>query len=179
MEKIKQQLSEYSSEFPEEMDFKVKMLDLMKVKSNKAFLRESVDAHFTASAWLIDKINKRILLLKHSKLNKWLQAGGHADGIFDLEQVAIKEVKEETNLQNLTLISEGIFDIDIHKIPQRNTVKDHEHYDVRYAFMVNDSEATKINSESKEFRWLSIDEIKLITSNPSILRMVYKTKKFI
>ncbi|MBK6263879.1 NUDIX hydrolase [Marivirga sp. S37H4] len=177
MKKFKQQLSRYHSEFPEELYFKEKMLLHLAEKGEKAFLRESADAHFTASAWLIDKMHKTILLLKHKKLNRWLQPGGHADGMHDLELVAIKEVEEETNLTDLRIVSTGIFDIDIHTIPEYQSVKEHEHYDVRYAFFVANSEATKINNESKEFKWLGTEEIKVLTSNPSILRMVEKTQK--
>lgn len=178
MEKFKKQLTGYDPEDVQEKAFKEKMLSLLLKRGEIAFLRSSLEAHFTASAWLLDKENKKILLLKHSKLNKWLQPGGHADGLWDLEEVARKEVQEETNLSDLSLLKNGIFDIDIHTIPERKEVKAHEHFDIRFIFEVADIKATKINNESIDFKWIPLDEIKNFTSNLSILRMVNKTQKY-
>ncbi|GAA5021499.1 NUDIX hydrolase [Marivirga lumbricoides] len=178
MIKFIKQLDDYLPKDDQEIIFKKQMLRLIKEQGENAFLRSSIQAHFTASAWLIDKVNKKVLLLKHSKLNKWLQPGGHADGLSDLEEVARKEVQEETNLTNITLLKNGIFDIDIHKIPERKEVKEHEHYDVRFIFEVLDSTATKINNESIDFKWIALESLQKYTDSQSILRMAEKTKKY-
>lgn len=167
----------YQPKNNQEVNYKMKMHDLLQNKGELAFTRESLDAHFTASAWLIDKESKKVLLLHHSKLNKWLQPGGHADGEVDLEKVARKEAFEETNLAEITLLVPGIFDIDIHLIPEYRNIKAHFHYDVRYAFLVKNADLTQINNESKAYKWLQLNEIKKLTDNTSILRMVRKTEE--
>lgn len=54
--------------------------------------------HVCASVILIEPEEKKILLVHHKKLNKWVQPGGHIEEHEDPEQAAIREVKEETGL---------------------------------------------------------------------------------
>ncbi|WKK87537.1 NUDIX hydrolase [Marivirga arenosa] len=172
-------LNQYLPKTEVEKKYKLKMQKLYQSKGSKAFLRDNLDRHFTASAWIINPISQQVLLLHHKKLNKWLQAGGHADGDENLEKVARKEASEETGHNNLQQISESIFDIDIHTIPERKGIPQHEHYDVRFAYFCHEIEETSINSESNDFQWVELDRIKDLTNEPSILRMVSKTKDII
>ncbi len=169
-------LKQYNPESEEEQHYQIKMLHLYNSKKEVAFTRQNIQAHFTASAWIIDPKSYEILLLHHKKLNKWLQPGGHADGEMDLERVSRKEAYEETGLEDLSLIIKGIFDIDIHLIPENKGVPQHYHYDVRFAYFCNDRTRTQINSESNKFQWIEIEKVKNLTDEPSILRMVNKTK---
>ena len=50
--------------------------------------------HLTGSALVADPADRRILLMFHSKLERWLQPGGHADGDGDLARVALREATE-------------------------------------------------------------------------------------
>ena len=58
-----------------------------------------------------------VLMTHHRKLNMWLQLGGHADGMEDLISVAIREAKEESGFNEFVLLSDRIFDLDIHQFP--------------------------------------------------------------
>lgn len=109
--------------------------------------------HITASAWLVNKNLTHALLIKHKKLGIWVQPGGHCDGDTDISNVVLKEVREETGLQNLRLVS-PIFDIDIHTIPEHGDVPEHEHFDIRF-MVISDKEDVTINQESTDFRWIS------------------------
>jgi len=155
------------------------MIQLFESKGPLAFTRENLDAHFTASAWILNVNTRSVLLLHHKKLNKWLQPGGHADGEMDLEKVARKEAKEETNLDNLTLYSHNIFDIDIHLIPERKGIPTHYHYDVRFAYFCPDKERTQINHESNSYKWIKTNDIKTLTNESSIIRMAQKSKSIL
>lgn len=45
----------------------------------------------------------------HNIYKSWAWTGGHSDGDSDLLNVALKEAKEETGLENLKVLSDGIF----------------------------------------------------------------------
>ena len=96
------------------------------------FLRNNYNGHFTGSAWIISPDKSNILMTHHKKLGKWIQLGGHADGESDLLKVALREAKEESGIQQFKVLSEEIFDMDIHRIPQYNFEIGHLHYDVRF-----------------------------------------------
>lgn len=179
MNPLNNQLKNYSSNYKEENSFKLKMLDLINTKGSLAFSRKSIEAHFTASAWIVNPISYQVLLLHHKKLQKWLQPGGHADGLTDLEQVAKKEAEEETHLKNLKLAHNGIFDLDIHVIPAYQKIASHEHFDVRFFYFCDQTEEIKINEESNDFQWVHLPEVKHLSEEISIHRMVNKTEKIL
>jgi 8-oxo-dGTP pyrophosphatase MutT (NUDIX family) len=172
-------ISQYTPEYEEEKTYKKLMLRLYKEKSILAFYRENIEAHFTASAWILNPKTHEVLLLHHKKLDKWLQPGGHTDGETNFEKVARKEANEETALENLQIVSDQVFDIDIHLIPENKGIPQHDHFDVRFAYFCMEKEKTKINSESKGFQWIKIKDVETLTNEPSILRMVEKSKKIL
>lgn len=179
LDNLKSLLATYETEGEKGNYDRLQMLRLLENKGIKAFYRENIENHFTASAWIVHPQQEEVLLLHHKKLNKWLQAGGHADGEVNLEKVARKEAEEETGLKNLQLVSTAIFDIDIHTIPTHKGIPQHDHYDVRFAYFCENKEYTKINSESNHFQWINYKEVETVTQETSILRMVEKTKKII
>ena len=58
--------------------------------------RTTSPGHLTGSALVVDATGTRIVVLLHTKLRRWLQPGGHADGDLDLAAVALREATEET-----------------------------------------------------------------------------------
>ena len=54
----------------------------------EALIRSCRPAHLTGSALVLDPSNNKALMLFHTKLQRWLQPGGHADGDGDLAIVA-------------------------------------------------------------------------------------------
>jgi 8-oxo-dGTP pyrophosphatase MutT (NUDIX family) len=131
--------------------------------------------HITGSAWIIDEDKTHVLLIHHNNLNRWLQPGGHADGDENVLNVAIREANEETGLLNLTLLTSGVFDLDIHPIPERKGFPSHFHYDVRFLFRASKKDELKISEESSDLKWIKLSEVPALTqNNPSILRMIKK-----
>ncbi len=69
-------------------------------------------------------------MLLHTKLGRWFQPGGHADGEGNLAAVALDEANEETGIDGLRLATPAI-DLDIHLVPLPGEAP-HLHLDVRY-----------------------------------------------
>lgn len=130
----------------------------------RPFHRETLEGHFTASAWLVSADGERALLMLHRKLGRWLQPGGHADGEADLPGVALREAEEETGLRDLEVLPE-IFDVDRHVIPARGQEPEHWHYDVRYAVVARGSQDFLVNEESLELAWRPVVDI---ATDPSL-----------
>jgi 8-oxo-dGTP pyrophosphatase MutT (NUDIX family) len=86
----------------------------------------------------------------------WLQLGGHADGDHDLARVSLKEAREESGLQNIKLLSDEIFDIGVHLIPEYKGIPAHYHYDVRFLLKTTDKDDDiQISDESNDLRWFA------------------------
>ncbi len=168
-------LENYQSLYSDEEKYKSRFLDLL--QHPLAFKRELLHAHITGSAWIVNKSFDNVLLIHHRKLDRWLQPGGHTDGHENVFEVAAKEVFEETGIQVEGLAEEPIFDIDIHVIPERKEVPEHEHFDIRYLFAVDENVLIKGNHESNAIRWFDLEDIPdLVKHDQSVVRMVDKTK---
>ncbi|MEP4094284.1 NUDIX hydrolase [Reichenbachiella sp.] len=171
------ELKDYTSIYEEEANYIGRFLDLLFF--DNCFERSLLSGHITASAWVLTPDFKKVALMHHKKLDRWLQPGGHADGDENLRRVALKELKEETGLIDVKSIGDSFFDLDIHTIPARMEVPVHEHFDVRFAFVSNDMSQLIRNAESNEVAWVAIDDLEgLIGDEPSILRMKEKTLLF-
>jgi 8-oxo-dGTP pyrophosphatase MutT (NUDIX family) len=143
-----------------------------------AFQRTHLPGHITGSAWIVDKTGKYVLLTHHAKLNRWLQPGGHADGDENVLRVAHREGIEETGLSSLHLLHEGIFDLDIHLIPERKEFPEHLHYDIRFIFRGDMQSKLMVTSESHALSWIPMPAlVEFTNNNESIVRMARKSDR--
>jgi len=169
-----EQLSEYASRNGSaEADVIARFIEFVRTEPD-CFKRSFPKGHITGSAWVVNGDGSEILLTHHRKLDRWLQLGGHADGESDVLAVAIKEAEEESGLSGFTHIGPGIFDIDIHPIPARKNEPEHLHYDVRYVLRANGCTDYTVSDESHDLRWVRPDEVKTLTTEESMARMVRK-----
>lgn len=129
--------------------------------------------HITASAWIINSENSAALLTHHKKFNLWLQLGGHCDNNPYVAQAALREAQEESGIQEFDFIIPGIFDIDIHAIP--NACK--YHYDVRFLLQAKNTNFI-ISDESHDLAWVPFDRIHEYSSEKSVLKMNKKYLNF-
>lgn len=133
--------------------------------------------HITASSWIIDNDQSHALLTHHKKLDRWLQLGGHIENDSDILNAALREAREESGLNDLHVISDAIFDVDVHPIPARGFEPEHFHFDVRFIFQADRGDTLVISDESHDLRWFTIDELYELAPDESITRMIDKMKQ--
>ncbi len=172
MSALIEKIEHLPAESAEEIQVRNRFIDFIRNHPD-CFLRSNLKGHITASAFVVDRAARKLLLIHHKKLNKWLQPGGHCDGDEDTLAVAIKEVFEETGVQ-IPAQNQPIIDLDIHTIPERKEVPEHEHFDVRYLF---DSDSTRPlirNHETLALQWIFWEDIRKYTEEESVLRILKK-----
>lgn len=172
MEKFFELLESYNCVSESEKLIKKRFIEFVQ-KNEDCFERHLEIGHITASAFIFDPKNNKILLLHHKKLNKWLQPGGHCDGDKDTLSVAIKEVFEETGLL-IKNQGQPIFDLDIHTIPENKGIPDHEHFDVRYLLLADSKLPLVQNHETNQLKWVDLSEMENYTTEESLRRMKNK-----
>ncbi|MDR5658402.1 NUDIX hydrolase [Serpentinicella sp. ANB-PHB4] len=104
--------------------------------------RENEMAHFTASAWVLNKERTKVLMIYHNIYDSWAWTGGHVDGEKDLLKVAINELKEETGVNYVKPIVEDIFSLEILSVnghmKRGKYVSSHLHLNVTYLLEVDE-----------------------------------------
>jgi len=145
----------------------------------QCFERTLSVGHVTGSAWLLDPSGTRVLLTHHRKLNKWLQLGGHCDGDPDVLGVALREAREESGIDAIAAIDDGIFDLDVHDIPPMGGMTLHQHYDIRFLLQVRAVADFVVSDESHALRWFSQPELAQLEMDAAVRRMAHKWKRWL
>jgi 8-oxo-dGTP pyrophosphatase MutT (NUDIX family) len=131
--------------------------------------RRERPGHLTGSAFVVDSTRQRTLVLLHTKLQIWVQPGGHADGDANLPAVALREAEEETGIEGLRIWPVAL-DLDIHRVdPPREDA--HDHYDVRFLVLAPADAEVAANHESEEQRWVRADELASLGVDEGLERM--------
>ncbi|MCP5024681.1 MAG: NUDIX hydrolase [Actinomycetia bacterium] len=133
--------------------------------------RTCLDGHLTGSAVVVDAAGRRVLLMHHTKLGRWLQPGGHADGNANLAAVALREATEETGIEGL-LIDPDPVDLDVHSIPERGTEPTHWHLDVRFLVRAPEGAVMVGNDESLDLRWFEPCEVATVDPDGELSRLI-------
>jgi 8-oxo-dGTP pyrophosphatase MutT (NUDIX family) len=132
--------------------------------------------HFTASAFVLSPDRRRVLLVHHQKLARWLQPGGHVEAIdVDLASAARREVNEETGISVGQRLGDGIFDVDVHVIPESPRDGRHQHFDVRYAFIAL-GDRLDASPEVLGARWVELADVARLSDEESVLRCVERLR---
>ena len=88
----------------------------------------------------------------------------------------MREAVEESGIENIHLIEDSIFDIDVHLIPASNEVAEHYHYDIRFLLQAERTDFV-ISDESNELAWVKLSDIGNFVSDESVHRMCRKSKR--
>ncbi|MCP4037645.1 MAG: NUDIX hydrolase [bacterium] len=167
-------LEGYGKRHPEELDCVERIRALVNGHAN-CFDRSCVPGHITASSWIVSHDGARVLLTHHRKLGHWLQLGGHADGDPDACEVALREAREESGMEQFRVLGGGApFDVDVHDIPARPGEPRHEHHDIRFLLVAGPDQPLVISAESNDLRWFAPAELAPHLEDDSIGRMARK-----
>lgn len=132
--------------------------------------RAARPGHLTGSALVVDGPGERFVLLFHSRLRRWLQPGGHADGEADLAAVALREATEETGIGEL-VVDPVPLDVDVHEVAPPGE-DPHLHLDVRFLVRAPIGAELRPNHESEAIAWVGWDELARWDVDDSVRRLV-------
>ena len=176
---LARELAEHARAVPQNAPVVARMLELLEAPGEPFSRRHVQPGHFTASAFVLCPERRRVLLVHHQKLARWLQPGGHVEaGDVDLASAARREVNEETGVTAGARLAPGIFDVDVHVIPQNTKEGAHQHFDVRYAFLAL-GDHLAASPEVLGARWVELGEVARLTDEHSVLRCVDRLRSLL
>lgn len=175
--KLRSEIAAYKPDNEQETKDQAVILQYMELFTN-LLTRENDIAHFTASAWIVNKERTKVLMAFHNLYQSWSWIGGHADGESNLLHVALKETGEETGLTKIKPLSEEIYSLEILGVDghmkKGQHVATHVHLNVTYLIEADENEQTQIKpDENSAIRWMLLDEAVEKCSEP-YMKVIYK-----
>ena len=139
------------------------------VSLEQPFSRDQPEAHFTASAIVVDEPGERTLLVHHRKSGNWFQPGGHFEpGDATAGSAALREADEETGLA-VRLGRPELLDVDVHWVPW----DEHYHLDLRY-LVVASGELAPDAAEVHAAEWVTWGDAFERIEEPALRRALSK-----
>ena len=176
-EKLIAQIDNYIPCNEQERRDKALMLQLLQQDADLS-RREHLSAHLTASAWVVSPDRKQVLMAFHNLYNSWAWLGGHADGNWNLQQVAEKEAAEESGIKNLKPLPGGIASLEILTVDGHEKrgeyVPSHLHLNVTYLFEGDPSLPLRCKAdENSNVGWIAVEEIPVKSTEPWFVKRIY------
>ena len=174
--KLREQLEAFVPGNEQEETDRLLLLELL--SQPKVFTRENRTGHFSASGWVVSPDRKKVLMVYHNIYNSWSWMGGHADGDMDLQAVAEREIREESGIQNLRLLTPGIFSAEILTVDGHEKrgkyVSSHLHYNVTYLFEADTQQETALKpDENSGVQWIPVEDLPKMVSEPWFMERIY------
>lgn len=141
--------------------------------------RDNKVVHFTCSAFTVNRAKDKVLMIHHNIYNSWSWIGGHVDGEEDFLAVALKELQEETGVQNIFPVFPEVFSLDVlpvfGHIRRGEYVSPHLHLSVTYLIEADENDLLFIKEdENSGVQWIPIDEIKDYSTEPHMHKVYDK-----
>ena len=174
IESIKE-YSPYNEQERKDKEIAVKAADLF----DDILSRDNEIIHVTSSAFVINKNRDKVLMVHHNIFNSWSLPGGHADGEEDLLLVAINEVKEETGVKNIYLVSKDILSLDVLSVfghmRKGQYITSHLHISFAYLIIADENEPLIVKiDENSDVKWISLNEIDVYSNEPHMKKIYAK-----
>lgn len=179
IDEIEEAVKGYQPLFDDEKRYKKDLLKRLRADPSIT-MRENAKEHVVVSAFLVDENLTRLALIRHRKLERWLQVGGHLESTDEtVEDAVYREISEETGINRHNLERQGgLFDIDIHEIPGNEQCADHVHYDLRFLFVVRRGTQLRANpDEAAAISWFSIPSAVINMQSEASRRLFLKLKR--
>ncbi|MDE6241114.1 MAG: NUDIX hydrolase [Anaeroplasmataceae bacterium] len=173
-----EEIKKYKPLNEQEKNDKEQMIEFIKNNDNY-LLRENKLAHFTVSTWTVNKERTKILMVYHKIYDSWSWIGGHADGIEDLKEVALRELEEETGVKNARLVSDDILSLETLNVNghmrRGEYVPSHLHFNITYLAEADEKEKLVVNEmENKGVKWFTFEDALKVPHEPWFVEMIYK-----
>lgn len=142
------------------------------------YTRTNEVAHLTASAWVCSPDRTRVLMCYHRIYDSWSWLGGHADGERDLASVALREIREESGLSHVRLVSPNICSLEVLTVDGHEKrgryVSSHLHLNVTYLVEADADEPLRAKEdENAGVRWFSPQGAIEASSEPWFRERIY------
>lgn len=178
---LKEQIQNYKPYNEQERKDKQTMLKYLNIFDD-CLTRNNEFGHFTASSWAVNKERTKVLMIYHNIYQSWTWTGGHADGESDLLNVAIRELKEETGVQNVKILNPHIFSLEIPvvegHVKNGKYVSSHVHLNLTYLLEVNENEVLRMKpDENSGVKWVDLQDIEKVCNEKWIVENVYRKLK--
>lgn len=159
-----------------ELQQKSKALILAEIAQHgdRLYGRDSLHAHLSASAIILNPDLNKTLMVYHNIYNSYAWTGGHADGEQDLYAVAHREACEETGIEKLYPVSRSLLSVECLPVPEHmkngKSVAFHQHYNLTFGFIAPDNQRLQIKpDENSSVAWLDIDQLAEVCSEREML----------
>lgn len=176
--KLYEEIKQYQPKNEQEMNDKTAMLDFME-KNDDCLLRSNQIAHFSASVWIVNPERTKVLMIYHNIYDSWSWVGGHADGEEDLAVVALRELQEETGVENAHLVSDDIISLEIltvdGHVKHGAYVPSHLHLNVTYLAEADEHEVLRVKpDENSGVKWFSREEALTAPNEKWMVEHIYQ-----
>jgi len=174
--KLKKEIEQFNPFNEQEVQDKKYFIKCLETFDN-LLTRKNDFAHFSSSAFVVNKDHTKMLVVLHNICGAWIYPGGHADGEENLLNVAMREVEEETGLIVKPLMDKiyaiQALPVEGH-IKRGKYVSSHTHLDVIYLFEADDTISLKIKEdENSGIKWIPLSEC----SNENIMAFTRPVNK--
>lgn len=176
-ETLIRQIAAYPPFNPQEEADKALLLALLR-DGGDLTRRENLQAHLTASAWVVSPDRKQVLMAYHNLYDSWAWLGGHADGQWDLLAVALREAEEESGISGLRVVTGDILSLEI------LTVDGHErrgsyvpsHLHLNLTFLLEGDPSRPLRNkpdENSAVAWIDVADIGIKSTEPWFVERIY------
>lgn len=175
---IQQDIERYIPFNEQEECDKALILSFIKGHSD-AFFRTCLNAHMTASSWIVNHQRTQVLMVYHNIYQSWSWTGGHADGDENLLRVALREAREETGVEHIHPVLDDIYSLEALTVDGHlkngRYVSSHIHLNVTYLLEADESDSLRVcEGENSGVRWFTPQEAMRVSSEPWFVENIYK-----